>query len=87
MEQQQCNTCTHYIQHYAKINHTGYQAVNCGHCIYPRLKSRKPDSPACEHFEALPVQQPLPQDLTLRYVYTEMIKMLKSALNELPCGE
>ena len=87
MAQHQCSTCNYYIQHYAKINHTGYRPVACGHCFYPRIKSRKPESPACEYFEPLPVQSPTPQALSLQYVYTALIKMLQSALEELPCEE
>ena len=27
-----------------------YLKTSCGHCVYPRLKHRKADTPACSHF-------------------------------------
>jgi hypothetical protein len=44
-----CATCKHYVQHYVQHGRR-YGAAYCGHCRYPRLKSRKPDTPACDKF-------------------------------------
>jgi len=47
-----CANCKHYCQHYSlgsKLSSPYW--VNCGHCIFPRLKNRKPDCKVCEHFE------------------------------------
>lgn len=44
-----CHDCQHFHQHYIKDNEWCV-SVCCGHCTYPRLKSRKPDTPACNHF-------------------------------------
>ena len=32
--------------------------MNCGHCVYPRIKERVPDHKACEHF----VERELPHE-------------------------
>ncbi len=45
-----CENCKHYIQHYVRHGR-GYIIVYCGHCRYPRLKHRKPDTPACAHYK------------------------------------
>ncbi len=47
-----CCTCAHYYQHYRK-GKKGYFEVNCGHCVFPRLKGRRPDQ-SCEHWEEKP---------------------------------
>lgn len=44
-----CHDCQHFHQHYIKDEEC-CASVRCGHCTYPRLKSRKPDTPACTHF-------------------------------------
>lgn len=45
-----CGKCVHYIQHYRK-NGAGYSWVYCGHCVYSRVKHRRPDAKACGCFE------------------------------------
>lgn len=49
MEQQTCKTCKHFRQHYIKSGRR-YDAINCGHCVRPRLKTRGPLHPACERY-------------------------------------
>ncbi len=44
-----CANCKHFIQHYIKSCYTGVSACNAGHCIYPRMKVRKPGD-TCIHF-------------------------------------
>ena len=61
MKDQICKNCVHFHQHYVLDSHRA-TAINDGHCSYPRLKSRKPNKPACEHF-ALPTT---PADLPNR---------------------
>ena len=50
MEEKICKTCTHYRRHYI-LHKDRATAVNCGHCVAVRLKKRKPDDTACEHYE------------------------------------
>lgn len=30
---------------------SGFIAANAGHCVYPRVKDRKPGACGCEHFK------------------------------------
>jgi len=45
-----CGTCRFFIQHYAKRGRQ-YTDVYCGHCIYPRIKTRHADTPACPQYK------------------------------------
>lgn len=45
-----CATCAHYCQHYAECRPGVFHVVNCGHCMYPRLKMRKPHN-LCDHYQ------------------------------------
>ena len=57
MENKTCQDCTHFIQHWHEVEKgyvTGekmYERLNCGHCKYPRLKTRAPGTRACQHFK------------------------------------
>lgn len=44
-----CANCKHFIQHYTKTRLKGVSPCNAGHCIYPRMKARKPGD-TCVHF-------------------------------------
>lgn len=46
-----CANCKHYIQHWVKSTRLNdLSPCNAGHCLYPRMKARKPGQ-TCEHFE------------------------------------
>lgn len=52
-----CTNCAHYYQHYTRMQDIhywetihGFTPVNCGHCVYPRIKLRRPDD-TCQNFE------------------------------------
>lgn len=49
MENLTCQDCRHFRQHYVKAE-KGYAISGYGHCVYPRLKPRRTDTPACENF-------------------------------------
>jgi len=49
MDTPSCKTCEHFIQHYY-LDEQYCTTVDCGHCCYPRLKYRKPNTPACKHY-------------------------------------
>ena len=53
MEQKTCTDCKHFRMHYIKIQNQYYVPIHYGHCVYPRLKKRESETPACEHFEPL----------------------------------
>lgn len=44
-----CDTCRYFLQHYGLVDER-FIPVYCGHCTFSRVKARKPDSVACEHF-------------------------------------
>lgn len=46
-----CCTCGHYIQHYGRKKKR-YYILFCGHCFFPRVKTRRPDH-TCEHWKAI----------------------------------
>ena len=48
-----CVQCLHFRKHYVIVAGIYLEAM-CGHCVYPRLKHRDFDTPACSHF-SLPV--------------------------------
>jgi hypothetical protein len=44
-----CANCKHYHMHYIK-DFRGMTVCMCGHCVYPRIKHRKPYD-TCKKFE------------------------------------
>lgn len=55
-----CETCKNYLQHYVvdrKIHSQSgeelfrFLPTNCGHCVKPRIKTRKPGDKACIYWE------------------------------------
>lgn len=50
MDNKICENCKHFIQHYIELEEK-YTTVFCGHCIYPRIKNRKPNEKACDHYK------------------------------------
>ena len=51
-----CQNCVHYRQHYIKAGRS-YRSIRKGHCVYPRLKNRENETPACAHFKARPPKE------------------------------
>jgi len=49
-----CANCKRYHQHYGIFEGDNGKVapINCGHCVYPRMKERKPGTAACEHYIA-----------------------------------
>ena len=50
MDGKDCESCRHFVQHFAVYKGKCIK-VYCGHCIYPRIKERKPDTLACKHYK------------------------------------
>lgn len=65
MKQHTCQECRHFYQHYV-VDDKQCVAIHCGHCTYPRLKNRRPEMPACDHFiiKDPPASIPWHQDVT-----------------------
>ena len=54
MEQEKtCGTCLHFRRHYVKLTDHIYNAIDCGHCVCPRLKPRRADTVACWRYEEI----------------------------------
>lgn len=49
LEEKTCKSCKHFRQHFIKLGRR-YQEISYGHCVYPRLKKREADTPACNNF-------------------------------------
>lgn len=50
MSDHTCLDCKHYRRHYIKQGKNYYVLIADGHCVYPRLKLRKANTPACDRF-------------------------------------
>lgn len=51
MEDNVCETCANFVQHYRKDVYCGkicFSPVGCGHCTKRRPKRYPPETPACE---------------------------------------
>ena len=46
-----CADCVHVRRHYIRFDEFRFTEIPCGHCVHPRLKHRRPESPACVHFK------------------------------------
>ena len=57
-----CQDCKHFRQHYVHIFDEYYHTIPCGHCVYPRLKHRRPDTLACVHFTSKEERTPKQPD-------------------------
>ena len=48
-----CKDCKHFQQHYGMNAHKLFR-LNCGHCVHPRLQTKRPYARVCSHFELAP---------------------------------
>ena len=76
MDSQICKNCVYFRQHYT-ISDEHYSELHCGHCTYPRMKHRKPDAKACEHFEQRgePLSKPNRRDV-VHFLNTRMLEYI-----------
>lgn len=51
MNKNTCGQCGHFRRHYV-LDEQSCTAVCCGHCVFPRVKNRRPDTPSCQYFVA-----------------------------------
>lgn len=49
MDQNTCNTCAHYRQHYV-LDQKKIFRIYCGHCTYGRTRTTRPNSKPCENY-------------------------------------
>lgn len=45
-----CEQCKRFRKHYVRVNDRLFMPIHTGHCVYPRIKTRKNEAPACAHF-------------------------------------
>lgn len=45
-----CEGCRYFYQHYVRVNNRLYVPTKCGHCGHPRIRDKRPDTPACQRF-------------------------------------
>ena len=77
MQKNTCGQCGHFRQHYI-LDDQGCAVVCCGHCVFPRMKNRRPDLPACGNFVAGERKKPVNR----HFLTMELIRWVKSL--ELP---
>lgn len=75
MEQYLCKDCSHFRQHYI-LDANSCTAIDCGHCVYPRLKHRHARAPACANFSLRAAPPPLPA--TRHFLSAEVLRWLRS---------
>ena len=56
MNKKTCKTCAHFHQHYS-LKDGRITRVFCGHCIYPKVKTKRPFSTACENYTYGPADE------------------------------
>ena len=49
MSNAKCKNCQYFYPHYV-LGEQKIGWVNCGHCVFPKLRHKRPDTPACPHF-------------------------------------
>ena len=45
-----CQNCKHFRIHYIRYEKNNYVPISDGHCVHPRLKFCKTETPACKNF-------------------------------------
>ena len=78
MEEKICRHCKHFHQHYV-INTQMCIAINCGHCVYPRIKHMRAEKQACKHFTEREAPQELPdRSKVTHFLTTEFLEHVMS---------
>ena len=73
-----CKTCEHFYQHYS-VDDQSYTVTNCGHCVFPRLKHRKPDQKCCEHYTPCQAPPSLPDRKgVVNFLTTDLLQYILS---------
>lgn len=51
MDNPTCKDCTHFRQHYVPFDEFRFTETPFGHCVFPQLKNRRSNTPACVHYQ------------------------------------
>ena len=73
MTNETCKTCVHFHQHYS-LKDGKITRVFCGHCIFPKVKTKYPYTKACENYSYAPPDEEAFADK--KYLTKEMIRHL-----------
>ena len=68
-----CKTCVHFHQHYS-LKDGKITRVFCGHCIFPKVRTKYPYTKACENYSYAPPDEETFADK--KYLTKEMIRHL-----------
>lgn len=86
MNDPKCKDCQHFLQHYTYLQGK-WRWVYCGHCTHLRVRTKRPDAPACENFvQGTPASEAF---ITKEYLSMELLKYVLSldlppAVEEMP---
>lgn len=71
-----CKNCVRFRQHYI-LSEQRCDVTNCGHCVYPRLKHRKPNDKACDNFQDRSNSHDLPdRQQVVRFLTKEILQYI-----------
>ena len=74
MEKHTCKDCQHFLQHYI-LDDQNCSAINCGHCVFPQIKHRKPYTTACKHLVLKDHPPSLPNRMeVIRFLTTDILQ-------------
>lgn len=73
MSDKTCKSCKYFHQHYI-LTEGRIVRVFCGHCIFPKVKSKRPYSKACENYIYAPPDEDSFADK--KYLTKEIIRCL-----------
>lgn len=45
-----CEGCRYFYQHYVHVKNKLYVPIQCGHYAHPRIRDKRPNTPACQRF-------------------------------------
>lgn len=71
MSENQCKTCQYFLQHYTLTRRILIR-VHCGHCVFSKVKRKKPDAKACENY--LPGPAPEEAFASKEYLSKELLE-------------
>ena len=75
MENPTCQTCARFHQHYG-ISEGKIFRLHCGHCVYPKMRNKRPTATACQHYVFAPPEE---DNFVSRHYLTK--KLLQHILN------
>jgi len=71
MEDKRCQECKYYLRHYT-LDANKIFRVYCGHCSFPRPRTKKPDAKVCENF--IPGSAPEDAFASKEYLSKELLQ-------------